>query len=191
LIDDLIISIHGHNQELIEKQSKNKNLHKNLIKALANINKYFNGRVLKANCVINKLNYRFLPEIVKFIDQSKIKEINLTSLDIRDYNKSLSINFNKLMPTINKIVTYSQENNLILRFSDIPLCLLGEHQHLANDLYFDNREKYYHDGKKDKNFGRAKIKIKACEKCNKNNICLGIDEDYYHQYGDKGLNLPV
>lgn len=189
LIDDLIVSIHGHSPELMAAQSGNKNLHKNLLSALKNIKKYFKGRLLKANCVVNKLNCKFLPDILKFVKDAGIKEINLTGLDIRAYNKDWAVSFLEIKPLINELVEYSLNENLILRFADFPLCALGDNFHLANHLFFDQREKIYLEGEREggEDFSRDKIKLEICSHCLKNELCQGVDQAYYELFGDQGL----
>jgi len=187
LIDDLIISIHGHNNDLVTKLSQNKQLYQNLLSGLANTRKYFKGRLLKVNCVINKFNYKYLLEILKFIKLHGVNEVNLTSLDITDYNKDLAINFVKLKPLIKQLVEFSKSQDMILRFSDIPLCILGDYFYLSNHLFFDQRDKYYLEGDKEENVERNKIKPKICKKCSKQEICQGLDFKYHKILGDKAL----
>ncbi len=183
LINDLILSIHGHNKELVNKQSQNEKLYDNLILAFPNIKNFFSGRLLKVNCVINKLNYEHLLDILEFIEQQGIKEISFTNMAIKDFNNDMIVRLNKLSQQIKKTANYAQKNNITLRFSDIPFCILGEKYALANELYCDERQKFNIKNEKE-SFMRPKIKTGKCKKCKLNYLCPGIDLFYYEIFGD-------
>jgi MoaA/NifB/PqqE/SkfB family radical SAM enzyme len=185
-IDDLILSIHGHNQELVTRQSKNPKLYGQLLKAFINIKKYFSGRLLKSNTVINSLNYKYLLDIVKFIEQGGINEMSLTSMSIDEHNKPVIVKYGLLAPILKEVSDYAKQKNIKLRFSDIPFCFLGSNYYLANNLYFDDRQKYDVDGK-EVVWDREKVKTARCEQCICRELCQGLDKDYYQLYGDKEL----
>lgn len=186
LVDDLILSIHGHNQDLISQQSHNTKLFDNLLKAFVNIKKYFHGRLLKSNTVINFLNYKHLLDIVKFIEQAGITEISLTSMSIDEHNKPVIVRYSQLAPVLREVADYAKQKDLKLRFSDIPFCFLGSNYYLSNNLYFDDRKKYDVDGK-EVVWDREKIKTEICQPCLCRELCQGLDKDYYLLYGDKEL----
>jgi MoaA/NifB/PqqE/SkfB family radical SAM enzyme len=186
LIDDLIISIHGHNQSLVNKQCNNKFLFSQQARAFKNVKKNFKGRILKANIVINNINYQYLTNIVQYIIENGIKEISLTSMSIEDYNKDYAVKFTQLKPYLNKISEIGVVDDIKLRFSDIPLCVLGNNYFLANNLYFDQRDKFDINGQAVV-FDREKYKNNKCQKCLYNDLCPGIDLDYVKLFGDKEL----
>ena len=186
LLNDLIISIHGYNEELVNAQARNLSLFASLEKAFINIKKYFKGRLLKSNCVINKLNYDSLDDLVKFISQNGIKEINLTNMSIKGFNNELIVHLKDLQRQINNIVSSAQNENVLLRFSDIPFCILGENYYLTNELYADERTKLNVENKEE-SFWRPKIKTEKCKNCSLNKLCLGLDLEYYKLFGDEEL----
>ncbi len=188
-IDDLIISIHGHNQDLVNKQCNNKALFSQQARAMQNIKKFFKGRILKANIVINNINYQYLNDIVRYIIEKGIKEISLTSMAIEDYNKDYAIKFDKLKPYLNEI-SEGMSDDVKLRFADIPFCILGENYFLANNLYFDRRDKFDIKGK-EVVFDRKKYKNSECQKCPYSELCLGIDSDYVKLFGDNELKAVI
>ncbi|MFA5188679.1 MAG: radical SAM protein [Patescibacteria group bacterium] len=190
LLDDLIISIHGHNEELISQQSKNPGLFKSLLEAFANIKKYFQGRLLKANCVINKLNYKDLPEIIEFICTNGIHEISLTNMSLKGYNNEYVVPLSELKKVIPKIADYAKENNLVLRFSDLPFCILGDNYYLTNEIFADERVKY-NAANKEESFWRPKLKTEKCNECKLKDLCMGIDLEYYKLFGDCELNSVI
>ncbi len=189
LIDDLILSIHGHNEEIISRQSQNKNLYVNLQAAFLNIKKYFRGRILKTNTVINNLNYKYLLDIVKFIQRAGISEISLTYMSIDDHNKEFLVSLGRLQPYLEKVMEYCSNNDLRIRFADIPLCFLGQYPHLDNSLYYDKRQKYDVDGKLIEHC-RQKTKTEKCSGCMYEGICEGLDLSYYKIFGDSEL-MPI
>jgi len=189
LINDLIISIHGHDQELVTKQSNNPGLFNKLLLAFKNIEKCFKGRLLKSNCVINKINYQQLPQILEFISRNGFKEISLTNMSIKGYNNDYIVPLNLLAKVINPAVDFAKKENILLRFSDIPFCILGDNYHLTNELYADERTKLNVENKEE-SFWRPKIKTAKCKSCSLNELCLGLDLEYYKLFGDGELE-PV
>ncbi|MCX6743846.1 MAG: radical SAM protein [Candidatus Parcubacteria bacterium] len=177
LIDELIVSIYGHNQELISKQSRNPQLYGKLVKACKNINKYFKGRLLKANCVINRYNYKYLLNIIKFINKCQIKEVNFTSMEIQGHNKKYAVEFKLIKDQLQKAVEYGLKNRMIVRFSEIPFCVLGENYCFADELFTMPRDIYNHHNKIEKH-GRPKERLPECKICEIENICPGIDSKY-------------
>ena len=186
LINDLIISIHGHDQELVTKQSNNPGLFNKLLLAFKNIEKCFKGRLLKSNCVINKINYQQLPQILEFISRNGFKEISLTNMSIKGYNNDYIVPLNLLAKVINPAVDFAKKENILLRFSDIPFCILGDNYHLTNELYADERTKLNVENKEE-SFWRPKIKTAKCKSCSLNELCLGLDLEYYKLFGDSEL----
>ncbi|MCX6744501.1 MAG: radical SAM protein [Candidatus Parcubacteria bacterium] len=183
LIDELVISIYGHNQKLFAKLSQNKQLYANLVKALKNVGIYFKGRLLKANCVINLYNYKDLLNIIKFINKNNIKEVNFTSMEILDHNKPYAVSFGSIKPVIKKVIEYGHKNKMIVRFAEVPFCLLGDDYYLADELFTMDRDIYDYNMKKEKP-GRLKRKIKKCCGCNLDMICPGIDTEYLGLFGE-------
>ena len=188
-INDLIVSIHGHNEELITKQTKNPRLFAQLKNAFINIKKYFTGRLLKSNCVINKLNFNELPAIIEFIGTNGIKEISLTNMSIKGYNNDYIVPLADLKLIISKVVSQAKEQDIILRFSDVPFCILGENYYLTNEIFADSRTKLNIENKEE-SFWRPKIKTDKCKGCKLNDLCLGLDLEYYKLFGDEELK-PV
>ena len=186
LINDLIISIHGHSQELMAKQSNNSGLYDKIISAFKNIEKYFQGRLLKSNCVINKLNYKDLEKIIEFISQNGIKEIGLTNMSIKGFNNDFIVPLADLRNIVDDVVSCAKKENVILRFSDIPFCILGENYFLANELFADERRKF-NITNQEESFWRPKIKTDKCKICKLNDLCLGLDLEYYKLFGDGEL----
>ncbi|MCX6745846.1 MAG: radical SAM protein [Candidatus Parcubacteria bacterium] len=189
LINDLIVSIHGHTEELIVKQTNNSRLFTGLKNVFINIKKYFKGRLLKANCVINKLNYNNLKEIVKFIHANGISEISLTNMSIKGYNNDYIVPLSEIKKIIPEIADYAKENNLIIRFSDLPFCILGDNYFLTNEIFADERVKLNAENKEE-SFWRPKIKTEKCNECKLKDLCLGLDLEYYKLFGDGELE-PV
>ena len=188
-INDLIVSIHGHNEELITKQTKNPRLFAALKNTFLNIKKYFTDRLLKSNCVINKLNFQELPAIIEFIGANGIKEISLTNMSIKGYNNDYIVPLTELKLIIPKIVSQAKEQDLVLRFSDIPFCILGDNYFLTNEIFADSRTKLNIENKEE-SFWRPKVKTVKCDQCKLKDLCLGLDLEYYKLFGDGDLE-PV
>ncbi len=187
LIDDLVLSVHGHNHDVINEISQNKTLFENIIKAFGNINKYFKGRMFKINCVVTTMNYESLLAILQFVNDLGAKQINFTNMEITSENGKYAVEMSKIKDQIKSLVDYAQENNMIIRFSEFPLCMLGENYQYADNLYFQDREKIKCDGQKDAQYYRKKMKNSQCENCRLNELCSGLDQGYFDLFNDEEL----
>ncbi len=68
-LNEITISIHGHNQKLYEKLTNIPGSFKQLLAALNNL-KQFPGLIINIDIVINKLNYKYIYEIIKFYSKN-------------------------------------------------------------------------------------------------------------------------
>ena len=74
-----------------------------------------------------------------------------------------------------------------IRFFGVPLCLLGEHRMLSNDLHWDPRVtvewgsqpgKVVFEGIYSWDVGRKRVHVDACGGCAVKGLCMGVFDRY-------------
>ncbi|MCK4539534.1 radical SAM protein [Candidatus Parcubacteria bacterium] len=189
-IDEIIVSVHGHNNVLLDQITQRKNSYSNIEKALKNIIMYFNGELLKTNTVIMGLNYKYLLSIVESIFKLGIKEADLSVMDLYgSQNKEKIFKCLGNLPVLaqikkylNEVFVYAQNRDLNLLVNDIPLCYLGDFMTKSGNLYYDNRIKISNKGVRlDRAIvpPRSMVKAKECGGCRFYDLCPGFVSAYY------------
>jgi MoaA/NifB/PqqE/SkfB family radical SAM enzyme len=151
-----------------------------------------------SNTTIVKQNYKFLPEIGKFIQSHGIKNSEFIFVDC-NYGAA-KLNFHKLVPKISQAAPYIRSCLDIGRDLPhwharyVPLCYFKDYlkqiseidevrkfntEHIAPDFINLAVESSRSE------IGRAKTN--KCKPCKLYNLCEGIWKEYLKNYGDKEL----
>ncbi len=199
-LTEIILSIHGHNEDLHDFLTCSKGSFSQLIKGLENL-RIFGFKNISVNTTIVKQNYKYLIEIGLFLLKNKIKNVEFIFVD-PNYGGAKN-NFFEIVPKISNIAPFvhrtldlvakKKEYDWHIRY--VPLCYfvkykemvsewnevqLFESEHIAPD--FINRNV----NESRKNIGRNKPKAK-CAKCSLYNECEGIWIEYLNKYGSDEL----
>ncbi len=154
-IDELSLSIHWFNQISCKAQTGHKK-HFDLFKIIAkNIKTYNQKNFFFSNVVINKSNYMDTLKIIKFVKESdypvaQVLISNIAPEWLADHNfKDLAFSLDDFKLDIPDIVTYTSQNNIILRFFGLPTCILWrDYEDYSNDGHWQERhtiERYTND----------------------------------------------
>lgn len=205
-LDEIMVSVHGHNTSLHNTHTRNPNSFQSLKSGLSNLNRYFRGRLLGTS-TITKFNLNYLDKIATlFSKYKKIQEIQYISIipsgeGERNFIEITPPLFN-LKKIIPKIVKVCEEKKFNLRFAGVPMCILDKYYIFSHDLWedfkIDNvgthndklllwKEPERFQKGKDFKIDIGRIKTKKCNECAFKNICGGIYKKYYQKYGDDEL----
>lgn len=203
-LNSVVFSIHGHTAKLHDSLTQVPGSFEQLNKGLANIKKIAKELNLKINigsntCVV-KQNYRYLPQIGKYIQNLEIGNAEFIFVD-PNYGAAFRF-FDKFVPKISEIAPFvrqcleiGKKNKAVhwhIRY--VPLCYFQDYldqiselqetktfktEHIAPDFYNPDVEK----GRR--NVGR--MKTEKCLGCKLYDKCEGIWKEYLKHYGDKEL----
>lgn len=201
-IFEFYISIYGSNPEMHDFISGVPKSFEQTIQGIKNL--LCLNQVVTVNIVITKINYRYLLEIVKYLDDIGVKYIELSFINI---DGDAFTNFENIVPRINDVQPYifdviknlhsiSREN--IILINNIPRCCIQEvhFPHLSESYYpydghkmykfveLDSTTTYYEEEVKNN------IKGKKCKCCINDPICFGLNKKYVEKLGFDELN-PV
>ncbi|MEW6074773.1 MAG: radical SAM protein [Candidatus Omnitrophota bacterium] len=203
-LDEIMISIHGHNNKIHSINTRNPAAFMSVLQGMKNLQKYYKGR-LQATTAITNLNYRFLAKIAELIHNFGITEYQCMSIvptgeGSRTFYEIFP-KFSVLSPHIINAIRFCELKNIKIRFSGIPMCILGDRYAYSYDLWepfkIDNRKD--HDGAirlwnephtyVENNFkiDIGRIKTRKCRQCLKNSVCGGVYKKYFLKYSDDEL----
>lgn len=201
-LDEIMVSIHGHNAKIHNANTRNPQSFKKLMAGLKNLKKYFKKR-LEATSAITKINFHYLTEIAQLIDRFGIKEYQCMSVVPAGQGKtnfySITPSLTELKPELERVIGFCESKDIKIRFSGLPMCILGEkyiYSHdlwegfkIANTLAHNDKIKLWKEPGENTDFSIdiGRIKTAKCKKCGKFNICGGVYKKYYQRYGEREL----
>lgn len=201
-IDEISFSIHGHNSRIHNLHTGNAKSFSNLLSAIENIEESSKDTFGLINIVITRYNFIYLNKIIDFVSYYKrVKHVLISNFAPEgsgsDNFRELVIPLSRIKEKIAEAVCLAQSKSIALRFFGLPMCILGNHQDFSNDAWWSPRATIEKWKTKNKIFlkttfsynpTRNRVKTHKCRQCARNNICGGIFERYYREFGDSELS---
>ncbi|KKS26088.1 MAG: hypothetical protein UU87_C0003G0008 [Parcubacteria group bacterium GW2011_GWA2_42_11] len=190
--NDFFISFHGHTAALQDKITGIRGSFSRTKQGLENLIKL--GRPPMINVVINRLNYRYLPQIVSLLARLGINMVTLSFIMMEGNAASQPA----LVPEIKKVVSYlrlaiKQSPSVRIGLQHFPFCLLGDLNRY--NFWFKVQHKKIIDNPNFRIIIEPKnerdSKDKKCLACRYEKICPGLRKSYADHYGFKEIHpLP-
>lgn len=186
--DAFAISVHGHNAKLQDYLTSAKGSFEQVTLGLKHLISF--GKVIVTNTVINKLNYRFLPKIAKFLIDLGIPQYQFAfphilgnALTNKDWIVSRK---KKVMPYVKKGLEIGIKKGRLVRVEAIPYCFLSGFEECVSDRYIPDTKVY--DIRLTENFNlwrkeEGKIKGPRCKECKYFRHCEGPWHEYPEFFG--------
>ena len=215
-IDYFLVAIHGHTEQLHDKITGQPGSFAESVKGIQNLIDVIRDRIadvqITSQTVINKLNYSYLPQIFRFLNEFlDVRTGNITFPHPMGHALSTDVvpTYREIYPYLNEAVTYCLLRGFLLNFEQLPLCVFKEQlQKILHEKIIKQSK-----SKKTKNivgtdFGtrapNGKIdynkvlpveykKNENCALCSVNEDCLGIWKEYLQLYPNQPwqINLPA
>lgn len=184
-VNEIILSIHGHNSALHDSLTRTPGSFLQTtqgLKHLSELRKRYCFRFLTST-VINKLNFKSMREITKFLQSYNIDSIIFNFIMIPDkadkFFDALVPSYAEVIKGFNKLPHNSQEPIL----EDLPFCLADKIKGR-----WSPRERICIAKNKQLEFDRVsknRIKMNKCNKCKYYVACDGVSKKYLDLYGEK------
>ncbi len=197
-LDEALFSLHGHNAEVNDRMTRRRGSFDQTIAAIRNtlaVNPDFG---LYVNTVVTKHNVDALGDTVALAAElgAKLIVVSNTTPEGGGFDKFRELglplaDIARVMPTIP-----ARAGGAILRFFGMPMCLLGDHDVLSNDLHWDPRVtvewastpgKVVFEGIYSWTPDRKRARVEACRGCARNAVCMGIYDRYAELYDTSEL----
>ena len=188
-LDEGLFSLHGPSAHVHDAMTRRDGSFRQVVDALTLARELRPDFGAFVNTVITNTNIEFLGETVELADQlgaSLIIVSNLTpeGLGLDNY-RQLAVPLSRLGAILPTIPAHA--SNAIVRFFGVPMCLLGEHRMLSNDLHWDPRVtvewqnapgKVVFDGLYNWAPDRKRVHATECADCSMNTVCMGVFDRY-------------
>lgn len=197
-LDEALFSLHGPTAEVHDAMARRAGSFDQVVAAIRNARSINPGFGVYVNTVVTKLNVHALPDTVAFADALGARLIVVSNTTPEgggsDHFAALGLPLSviaEVMPTLP-----ARAPNAVLRFFGMPMCLLGEHDALSNDLHWDPRVtvewvkrpgKVVFDGLYNWVPDRRRTRVEPCRGCARNRVCMGIYDRYAALYDTSEL----
>jgi MoaA/NifB/PqqE/SkfB family radical SAM enzyme len=188
-LDEALFSLHGPTAEVHDAMTRTRGSFERVTRAITQsiaIRPDFRAYV---NTVVTRHNVDALPETVALCGKlgAQLIVISNTTPEGAGYDAyaELAVPLAKLreiLPTVP-----ARAPGAVVRFFGVPMCLLGEHAMLSNDLHWDPRVtvewasapgKVVFDGIYSWTPDRKRVHVAACDGCSRKGVCMGVFDRY-------------
>lgn len=194
-LDSIEFAFHGHTEKLYNRITHTKSFSK----ALAGVNNIkilserFRNLALTFNVIVNIHNYRYLLNIVKFIQNYHLNKYVIHFISVyckgaAEKKADLLVDFSDSKKYLKKSFRYGKKNNILLITSLFPICVLDGYEQLSVESIRAIKSDTYYLLKKSKekpdySFHKNAFKsetayIDKCGNCSLISICPGIENTY-------------
>lgn len=197
-LDEALFSIHGPDAQTHNALARRPWSFQRVTDAFQNcleLNPNFGAFV---NTVVTRHNVDVLPDTAAMVDGMGAKLLVISNLTPEgagfDTYEDLAVPLQKLAEILPKVPP--RVKSAVVRFFAVPMCILGEHAMLSNDLHWDPRVtvewgsqpgKVVFDGIYSWAPDRKRTHVDACQPCDKRNLCMGVFERYSELWSVGGL----
>ncbi len=192
-LDEALFSLHGPTAEVHDAMARRAGSFDQLMAAIANTKRVNPDFRLYVNTVVTKLNVAHLPDTVALADSLGARLIVVSNTTPEggglDHFRELGLPLATIAEVMPKAA--ARAHGAVLRFFGMPMCLLGAHDVLSNDLHWDPRVtvewgrrpgKVVFEGLYNWTPDRRRTRVPPCRTCSRNQVCMGIYDRYAELY---------
>lgn len=201
-VNRIAFSFDDVDQKIVDTLSSVKGTFEQLMRAFENAKKYTKVHYTTIT-VINKLNYKHLSEIVKFLIKlnKSLPKMSSEFMFISPEGNALN-HIELLIPKIREVVPYVHEaldiaikNKYPLNVEAIPLCYMRGYENHVVELHMAEKRFMANLGSLDRDYNASrknflKAKPLKCSNCKYFDMCEGVHKEYLKLFGDEELK-PV
>ena len=188
-LDEALFSLHGPDAETHDALARRPGSFQRVTTAMTRCRTLRPDFGAYVNTVLTRHNASVLPETVALADTLGARLIVVSNTTPEgaglDQYGELAVPLSVLADVLPRSVTAAK--TAVLRFFGVPMCLLGAHRALSNDLHWDPRvtvEWTAHPGsvKFEGLYSwapdRKRVHVEQCEGCTMRGVCMGIFDAY-------------
>lgn len=198
-LDEALFSLHGPSPEVHDAMAGREGSFAQVTKALRLSREVAPRFHPYVNIVMTRKNVAQLPETVALAASLGAELVVISNLTPEglglDAYEELAVPLDRLAEVLPRLPALA--GDVPLRFFGVPMCLLGPHRMLSNDLHWDPRVTVeWADAGPDKvrfadhynwDPGRKRIHVEECEPCAMKGVCMGVFDRYAELYSTDAL----
>lgn len=197
-LDEALFSLHGPNAEVHDALAGRAGSFEQVTGAITTALRVKPEFGAYVNTVVTNQNVQVLGDTVALADRlgAQLIVISNTTPEGNGYDRYQELavpleTLAEILPTI-----AARAERAIVRFFGTPMCLLGKHAMLSNDLHWDPRVtvewqsapgKVMFDGIYSWAPDRKRVHVKECERCERSRVCMGVFDRYAELYPTDAL----
>ena len=188
-LDEALFSVHGPDAQTHDRMAGRDGSFERVTGAMRLARELKPGFGLFANTVVTRHNVERLPETVGMLDALGARLIVCSNTTPEgtawDVYEDLAVPLDVLGRVLPAVPAAAKRS--IVRFFGVPMCLLGEHAMLSNDLHWDPRVTVeWQSGPGKVAFSgiyswapdRRRVHVPACGGCALREVCMGVYDAY-------------
>ena len=197
-LDEALFSLHGASAAIHDACTGTTGSFERVTSAMRNAVRLKPGFGAFVNTVVSTLNVDALPDTIAFADALGAQLIVISNVTPEggglDRYRELAVPLEKLAAVLPLVP--ARAKTAVLRFFGTPMCLLGSHRMLSNDLHWDPRVtvewgdapgKVVFDGIYSWAPDRKRVHVKACDGCAMRTVCMGVFDRYAELWPTEAL----
>lgn len=194
-VTEFNIKIYGHNSKVHDCITGVPGSFNQTVEGIKNLSNCKSSFLITADIVINKLNYKYIPQIVRFLNE--VGKIDLYEFNFVEIKGNPERNFLDIVPRISKVRPYllrgRKEAKRRFLVNNLPFCFTEGFSEWISEFRYPH-DYDWHNGYKKININNVitndyqertwdKVKGKNCSRCSYDSFCLGVNRVYANNYG--------
>ncbi len=191
--NEFALALHGPNEEIHDKLTNTKGSFRQTVQGVKNLVDL--NQLVLINSVINKINYKYLPEMADLFIKLKVNHFQFAFIHINEIIKNDPKLIEELVPRKSDVIPYVKEGlekgikaGIRVATEAIPICFLEEHKEYISELGRIPDGSIYDAERVIKNYeehrrSEAKKKAEKCKKCKYYDVCEGPWREYPEIFG--------
>ena len=189
LLDDCMFSLHGPKPAIHERLTGRPGSFEQAVGAMRTVLSVNPEFAIHVNIVVTQHNVDTLGETVKLAGELGASLIVVSNVSPEGNGAKaygdLAVPLSRLQEVLPTLPP--QAPGSIIRFFAVPMCILGDHAMLSNDLYWDPRVTVEWGNEPGKVVygevyswqpARKRVHVAECMGCLQQNVCMGVFEQY-------------
>lgn len=198
-LDEALFSLHAPSAELHDALTGRAGSFEQVVAAIENVRALDPSLGAYVNTVVTRKNLEVLPDTVALAARLGAKLVVVSNLTPEgnglDNYSELAASLDDLRRVLPRVP--ERAGNAILRFFGTPMCVLGEHTMLSNDLHWDPRVtvewqsapgKVVFDGIYTWTPDRKRVHVAECSSCELSRVCMGVFDRYAELFPTTSLS---
>lgn len=188
-------ALHGHTPEIHDYLTRSPGAYKQVVRGIKNLREL--DQYILMNSVINKVNYKYLPELAELFVSLKVDQFQFAFIhaigNARENFDSMVPKKSDVMPFIHKALDIGIKAGVDVMVEAYPFCFMQGYEKYCAERFMPSTEIRYpdlfvEDFEKDRK-GSGKKKFPQCKRCRFDLICEGPWKEYPEKFGDSEFRL--
>ena len=192
-LDEALFSLHGPDAATHDALARREGSFERVTEAIRRCVSLKPGFGAFVNTVLTRDNAEKLPQTIALADALGAKLIVVSNTTPEgaglDAYEDLAVPLSVLADVLPRSVPAAQ--TAVLRFFGVPMCLLGAHRTLSNDLHWDPRVtvewtaqpgSVKFDGLYSWAPDRKRVHVSQCDRCTLQGVCMGVFDEYARKW---------